>query len=163
MLGVDILKSELDKLTATGYDVLVQDALTLRLDRKFDVVVCGDLIEHVNNPLALLQTMEWHLNDGGIGVVSTPNPFSAMRFMTFLVEGQTEVNTEHVMWLCPKTMYQLVDRSNLQISDFFWLKTDYTPGVTRRFFAHTSNFLGSLFAKGRRTMLDDFGVILRKS
>ncbi len=47
-VGVDINERDVMELRKRGYNTVCADVLTLRLDRKFDVVVCGDLIEHVN-------------------------------------------------------------------------------------------------------------------
>ena len=122
VLGVDILEPEVNELRRMGYNVLAADVLTLRLDRKFDVVVCGDLIEHVSNPGALLETIAYHLRDDGTALVTTPNPFAISRIFNILADGWTGINTEHVSWLCPQTMAQLVERSHLFVSDFCWLE-----------------------------------------
>ena len=43
------------------------------LRRKFDYVVCADVLEHLRDPLQLLDQLRHHLEDGGRLVASLPN------------------------------------------------------------------------------------------
>jgi 2-polyprenyl-3-methyl-5-hydroxy-6-metoxy-1,4-benzoquinol methylase len=57
-------------------DVLVGDVETMELpfaDASFDVVLCGDLIEHLGEPEAFLSRVRPLLSAGGRLVLSTPN------------------------------------------------------------------------------------------
>jgi 2-polyprenyl-3-methyl-5-hydroxy-6-metoxy-1,4-benzoquinol methylase len=161
VLGADVLKEEVKGLEEMGYNVIVADALTLRLNRKFDVVVCGDLIEHVSNPGALLDTIAYHLCDNGFGVVTTPNPLAISRFFNILADGWTDINTEHVSWFCPQTLFQLAERSNLFVDDFFWLETDFPMPTKNRFVGGVLNFLAPRIARKKKVLHNDYGVLLR--
>lgn len=44
----------------------------LSLDRKFDVIVCADVIEHMDDPDVLLEIIRRHSNNSSTIVVSTP-------------------------------------------------------------------------------------------
>src|SRR5579872_3744834 len=57
ILGMDILERDCAKLRARGYDVVAGDACTVSLDRTFDVVVAGEIIEHVENPGQLVRNL----------------------------------------------------------------------------------------------------------
>lgn len=162
VVGVDILEDAIQRLRGEGFNVLAADALELRLDERFDVVVCGDLIEHVASPLALLETISYHLNDDGQAYISTPNPFAIGRAFQVLFEGWTGVNSEHVCWICPQTMFQLVERSDLSISRLEWLITDYPATLTRRGFGRLGNFVRARAQERNRFLSDDFGVELRR-
>src|SRR5512141_2887672 len=130
--GIDIDERSVRLLNAAGHNVICADAVSVRLDERFDVIVCGDLIEHVAEPLRLLETVAYHLADGGLALVTTPNPHSASRIFNIWADGSTPVNPEHVFWLCPRTMHQLVARSGLAISDIVWLTTDYPAATLHR-------------------------------
>ena len=57
-------------------DVLIGDVETMELPlahSTFDAILCGDLIEHLRDPEALLVRMHALLRDGGRLVLSTPN------------------------------------------------------------------------------------------
>ena len=46
-VGLDLLESEAAKLREKGYDIRSGDACSVSLDQTFDVVVAGEIIEHV--------------------------------------------------------------------------------------------------------------------
>lgn len=161
-VGVDVLEAEVNELRKMGYNVIGADALTLRLNQKFDVVICGDLIEHVTNPEALLDTIAYHLRDDGIAVVTTPNPLAINRFFNILADGWTDINTEHVSWFCPQTMFQLVERSSLFVDDLCWLDTDFPMWTQRRVWGRLCNFVGPQLARKNKLLHNDYGVVLRK-
>ncbi|OGS17692.1 MAG: hypothetical protein A2219_02240 [Elusimicrobia bacterium RIFOXYA2_FULL_50_26] len=162
VLGVDILSNEISGLATMGYNMICADALTLRLERTFDVVVCGDLIEHVTNPGALLDTINVHLNDTGVALITTPNPFSASRFFNILADGWTAINKEHTFWLCPQTMLQMLGRSSLQLESFVWLTSDFPMPTFHRLWGKLLNPAAKLIAAARPVFRNDYGVVVRK-
>ena len=57
-----------------GYSFIADDALTMRLDTKYEVVVSGDIIEHISDFSSLLETIKYHMEDDGVCIITTPNP-----------------------------------------------------------------------------------------
>ena len=61
-LGVDIHKKRIDGLKKKGMNVICDDVVKLskvsKLKKKFDVIVCGELIEHVENLGLFLDTLK---------------------------------------------------------------------------------------------------------
>ena len=49
-LGLDILESDVAQLRARGFNMVCGDAITCDLGDTFDVIVAGELIEHVEDP-----------------------------------------------------------------------------------------------------------------
>lgn len=43
------------------------------LGKKFDLVICSDVIEHLSDPDSLLEIIKTHLNKDGLAVISTPD------------------------------------------------------------------------------------------
>lgn len=56
-------------------------------DAAFDLVICGDGIEHLENPFALFREFSRVLADGGTLVVATPNYLNLERRLKFLWSG----------------------------------------------------------------------------
>lgn len=162
VLGVDILEKEVAELNKRGYHMMTGNALTLRLETKFEVIVCGDLIEHVDNLHQLLETIKYHLLPDGIALVTTPNPFAASRFFNILADGWTGINTEHICWFCPQTMFQLAARSGLTIDKFFWLETDFSMPTEHFVWGKLFNRIAPLMARWNQFFRNDFGVVLKK-
>jgi 2-polyprenyl-3-methyl-5-hydroxy-6-metoxy-1,4-benzoquinol methylase len=71
VVGLDILESDAAELRRRGYEVVCGDATTVSLNRTFDVVVAGEIIEHVDNPAAFVSNMARHLNEQGQLVMTT--------------------------------------------------------------------------------------------
>lgn len=56
-------------------------------DAVFDLVVCGDGVEHLENPFALFRELARVLADGGALVIATPNYLNLERRLNFLWSG----------------------------------------------------------------------------
>ncbi len=63
------------------------DAVFPFADGAFDLVICGDGIEHLENPFALFREFSRVLADGGTLVVATPNYLNLERRLKFLWSG----------------------------------------------------------------------------
>jgi 2-polyprenyl-3-methyl-5-hydroxy-6-metoxy-1,4-benzoquinol methylase len=72
--GVELEPTLADKARARGIEVLTGDVVSIPMgERRFDVITLLDLIEHVPEPVALLERCRQLLKPGGHVVVYTPN------------------------------------------------------------------------------------------
>lgn len=117
--GVDILEEPIQKLKQSGYAVFTVDELK-NMSNKYDVILMSDVIEHVNDPVGFLTFYSNYLRPSGKMLVSTPNSNRANNFVHILFNNNYSVNPEHTFWFCPRTMAEVVSRTSLQISDFYW-------------------------------------------
>ncbi|WP_226482530.1 class I SAM-dependent methyltransferase [Natrinema amylolyticum] len=108
-LGIDVLEDELAALAEAGYDVTTGDAQDLALEETFDVIVVGELIEHLVDFDGLLASVDEHLADGGKLVVTTPNAM-AVHWTALRLLDQEFVNTGHTCWFDATTLTQLLER-----------------------------------------------------
>jgi 2-polyprenyl-3-methyl-5-hydroxy-6-metoxy-1,4-benzoquinol methylase len=75
----------------------------------FDVVLMGDVIEHLSHPLQTMGQVQRLLRPGGIVVISTPNIGGwAARVLQIKPE-------EHLYYFTPKTMRALLSKAGLEI------------------------------------------------
>lgn len=84
-------------------------------NKKIDVIVCGEVIEHLSNPGRLLHFMR-HYYVGATLLVSVPNAFSAIA-QKWLRKGIENVNSDHVAWYSPKTLANLLSRAGWKIEE----------------------------------------------
>ncbi|NQV76740.1 MAG: methyltransferase domain-containing protein, partial [Lutibacter sp.] len=98
LIGVDLIKKEVDKLNNKGYDIICDNAETFNLNKKFDIIFAGELIEHINNQGLFLENVRKHLKDDGKFIFTTPNCNNFFNTIEVLLFGQTPVNDEHVLW-----------------------------------------------------------------
>lgn len=118
-IGVDIVSDLVNILNERGYNVKDVDATSdIYIGEKFDVVVIGDVIEHVNNPIKLLEFAKRHLNENGKIIVSTPNVFYYKNVLQVLTKSTYIANFEHTMWITPSMALEMARRSGLMLDSY---------------------------------------------
>ena len=73
--GIDIDEETIVALQSKGLDVRLADAQDFDLDRKFDTVFAGEIIERLDDFHGFLTSVRRHLTPGGQLVLTTPNVF----------------------------------------------------------------------------------------
>lgn len=141
VMGIDINKVFVKKMNENGYKAVLGNAENFSLDRRFDSIVAGEVIEHLSNPGLFLERAKNHLKPGGRLIITTPYPFSALNILYSLLKyPKTCSNPEHTMWFCPSTFMELAYRYGFKIT-YWQLVEDYYSGV--------NSFLYNLFVKFR--------------
>lgn len=109
VVGVDMQKTEF------GKPDVVANVENLNLGKKFDVVVAGEIIEHVNNPGKLLHSAKKHMRDDSILILTTPNMFSTSVLIEYLLRREKQFSDDHVAWFSEKTLSTLMKRHGYEI------------------------------------------------
>jgi SAM-dependent methyltransferase len=106
-----------------GFDFRHVDATSeVDLGERFDRIFIGDVIEHVNDPVALLNFAKRHLKRDGRILITTPNPF-APRFRLHRAQRHTRyvmANLEHTRWISISNMHELAWRAGLEMKALRW-------------------------------------------
>lgn len=125
-VGVDIAADEVAKLKEAGIgDIVIQDVEKLNLGRKFEVIVAGDIIEHLSNPGLFLDRVKAHMNKDSEFVFSTPNPFSIEQMIGAIADHRIAVHPQHTCWICPRVAWELLRRHGFEIIDLVWARTRF--------------------------------------
>lgn len=139
VLGLDYLAEEVKKYNHVyGTNNKVADVTNLSdldLDAVFDVIVCGELIEHIDNPGLMLAGLKRFMNKDTLLVITTPNPWAArwVKMANQGYEGSRFLNSEHVCWYSFHTLRQLLERHCYQEVDYGYYyshsraRTQYKP------------------------------------
>jgi 2-polyprenyl-3-methyl-5-hydroxy-6-metoxy-1,4-benzoquinol methylase len=109
--GVDLNRRDLralaDKLPRLRERLLVGDACRLgdladQLPTEFDIILAGDIIEHLGNPAELFQSCRPLLADNGVLLITTPNArclqFSGLLYDRQLSDLLTEMRRNLARW-----------------------------------------------------------------
>lgn len=114
-LGVDILADAVEELRSQGYDVLCLDVTTGgRPPGRFDVIVAGEVVEHLGDIGGLFEAAADLLDAGGCFILTTPNPYAAWRVYQNL-RGRPAENVDHVTFLTAWGIAELAERVGLRL------------------------------------------------
>jgi 2-polyprenyl-3-methyl-5-hydroxy-6-metoxy-1,4-benzoquinol methylase len=119
-VGVDYSKTAIEYFRGRGVfnNVYFGDAQDLRNSdlpaRKFDVVIAGDLLEHLSCPGLFLDGVRQFMHDESLLVVTTPNAFGLAGFIRYAF-GKFREGLEHVASYNSKNIAQLLERHGFAI------------------------------------------------
>jgi SAM-dependent methyltransferase len=97
--------------------VICTDFLQYKSDEKFDVIVMGDVLEHVTDPHAAMEKAREFLSDNGVIWLSTPNFDSSYTKMMKFSDPMFCIVT-HLTWFNKKGIEVLLDDCGLKIIDY---------------------------------------------
>jgi SAM-dependent methyltransferase len=110
VVGIDVDREALEKAAELGIETIwahAEEALPFD-DRSFDVVVAGELLEHVRDPEALVAEAHRVLRPEGTFVGSVPNAFRVKNRLRFLAGSQPERDPTHLHLFTPTDLRRLL-------------------------------------------------------
>lgn len=140
VVGLDYEYSEVQKLQDRGYNIVHGNAESFDLGETFDIVVAGELIEHLSNVGNFLDCVHDHLDEDGEFVLTTPNPWAFHRFKQAGF-GEVFANEEHTCWFDERTIRQILNRHQFEITTVKYIKAS-TPGITSSLYRLGLELLG---------------------
>ena len=120
VFGIDKSKECIEFLREKGYDVEVANAENFNLNQKFEVIVAGELIEHLSNFQGFLNSVRKHLKEDGLLILSTPNMFYFREILFLILKGYPTVNPEHTCWFDEVTLQQLLGRFGFSVEKIMY-------------------------------------------
>lgn len=121
----------------------------LGLEQKFDVVVAGDIIEHLTNPGRMLDGIHSICRPDTLVIITTPHAFGLLSFLRFLanrfVEGQ-----EHVFTMNSQNIQHMAERHGFEVVELATCFQDHATNspafkLGRAFFERFPRLGGTLF------------------
>lgn len=160
-LGVDLLEQEVGKLAEAGFNVIARDLTKEPLSQQFDLIVAGEVLEHVDAPGKFMSNCAAMLRPEGRLAITVPNPWSANAVIKSSLRSHTFVDSaDHVSWYDASTLLELGQRNGLQLLKFSGIagSTPRTVGA-KLFYAFQPLMVGCgispfLFAK---SIIYEFG------
>lgn len=112
----DVLK-EVCKLTGidkdAGSDIRCDVEFEPMPEGDYDIVVAGEILEHLSNPGMFLDNLKRYSCPI---IITVPNAFSHNSGRT----GTENVNPEHVAWYSFNTLKALVERHGYKVDEWYW-------------------------------------------
>jgi 2-polyprenyl-3-methyl-5-hydroxy-6-metoxy-1,4-benzoquinol methylase len=100
----------IDIQTPTSADVVQGNMESYDFGRDFDVVIAGDVLEHVSNQGLFLENIGRHLRDDAVLIITTPNAKWPTVFL--------RTHPDHVLWHDRSTLTGVLHRAGLEIRHF---------------------------------------------
>ncbi len=113
--GLDYEAGQVEAMQAAGYNVVCGDATDFDLGETFDVVVAGELIEHLINPGAFLKCVRKHLKPDGELILTTPNGNCLIYFLENLLMGREFENSDHSCLFTPLMLRSLLNKTGFEM------------------------------------------------
>jgi len=110
VVGLDVDRGALEKAAALGIEPVhadVEEPLPFE-DASFDVVVAGELFEHLQFPDALVSEIRRVLRHGGVLAGSVPNAFRVQSRLRFLRGRPPEDDPTHLRMFSPTALRELL-------------------------------------------------------
>ena len=129
-LGVDVLDEGIDAMRDAGFDAVAHDLSEgpgpVAPFGPFDVIVAGELIEHVPALDMLFSAARDLLARDGQLIITTPNPWAPHRVVAGQ-RGDCWENVDHIMFAFPSGIAELAERHGLVLAEAMTT----TPGRNR--------------------------------
>ncbi len=128
LYGFDYDQAGLDVLDKYGVKNLHRADLEkleeVALDETFDVIIAGEMIEHLSNPGLFLKGIRRFMRKDTKLVITTINAYCAMRFFIYGLRGKgganEPVHPDHVFYYSYSTLSLLIKRENYAIENFLF-------------------------------------------
>ncbi len=107
--GLDINKNP------TNEKIIEGDVTNFNLNQKFEVIVAGELIEHIYNFKGFLESVKKHMKSESIFILSTPNAFSFANIIRAILFGKTIHHKGHKVFFDKGTLTELLNDFGFEI------------------------------------------------
>ncbi|MFW6008534.1 MAG: methyltransferase domain-containing protein [archaeon] len=87
------------------------------LKHKYEVIVFGNVIEHLDNLGLAMQNLKQFCNKNTKIIVITPNAWSLLRIMNMFMKNEN-VHKDHMFWPSKKTMNNIIKNDGFEIIEF---------------------------------------------
>lgn len=145
LFGVDIASEGVEILKSAGYQNLFilnpEKDLFENFQQKFEIIIAGEVLEHVGNPQTFLKSVSPVFDVGSRLLISVPNFASIKRFPRLLLKSEI-VHPDHLFYFSYFTLKKLLNISGFEISEFFsyWGDNSYLGKIVNLLFKNSSFF-----------------------
>ena len=119
IVGLDVSEEGVKWAREHGFDAHVVDAQSANAVAELglepaEVVIAGEVIEHLDAPGPFLRAMPTLLAPEGLLVITTPNAYRLLNFLA-PVSGRELIHPDHTAWHSPHTLRNLLERNGWNV------------------------------------------------
>jgi len=161
--GVDVLPEQVAKLQQKGFSVSCINLVDGPIAQKFEVIICGEVLEHLDGTGRFLRNCRSMLPDEGLLVVSVPNPWYCNVFLKAAFGRHAyQDNVDHVAWYDASTIYELGQRCGFKLVKYSGVRVQGGKSLLAKLFFGLSRVwltLGLRHEVLAKTMIYEFQAI----
>ncbi len=113
-IGIDLNKSSIRECRKKNFDTVCSSFEDFVSNKKFDVIVMNDFIEHTENPKQALSKANFYLNEGGILFITTPDIGSLIAKLTRAKWLHLKPN-EHLHYFTKKNIIRILNETGFKV------------------------------------------------
>jgi len=137
VVGIDLSAEGIGFLASLGYKNLlignVEKLEELGINHQFDMIVAGELLEHLSNPGMFFSGVKSLMANDGILILTVPNAHAIKSFVRVLLFRKELIHPDHVFYFSQATIDHFCKRYSLKIREVFYYLTKPT-NITKKFF-----------------------------
>lgn len=127
IIGIDIDADAIEYLRRLGirdvhcHDIMKDDVLGAVRDGEWDYMVLGEIVEHLDDPVAFLRALQGsYAPFVSRAVITAPN---ACRYTNFrcALSMKEFINTDHRFWFTPFTLAKVIHCAGMTAREFFFV------------------------------------------
>lgn len=154
LYGFDFDQAGIDILANIGTKNLFRADLEkldeVPLNRTFDVIVAGEMIEHLSNPGLFLKGIKRFMRPETDLIITTINAYSGMRFWIYFLRGKggvsEPVHPDHVAYYSYSTLQVLLNREEIFVKNFLFYDVGPEHRPHSRWYYNLINDLSVMFS-----------------
>ena len=149
LYGIDSNKNAVSLYRSMTQDEHISDvsaeSLPQELLHSFDIILLGEILEHVKDPHGLIEKLQASLRAGQRLLVTVPNYVSADNIAAALHKKES-VHADHYWYFSPYTLGKIFDSEKWIRKDFAYVfYGDKAPNFIQRKYSHLSDGLAALY------------------
>lgn len=111
---------------------LMRDDLSIAGNQSWDLIILGEMLEHLDNPVEFLASLRSKIVDKVSRVVVTvPNAMTIYNWRGAL-NHREQINTDHRYWFTPYTLAKVVTRAGYRVEDIRFVLCDRDEAYFRQ-------------------------------
>lgn len=154
LYGFDFDQPGIDILVANGtpnlYWADLEHLDDVPLEETFDVIVAGEIIEHLDNPGLFLKGIQRFMSGNTKLLITTINAYCGMRFLWYGARGrsgsQEPVHPDHVAYYSYSTLSLLMKKHGIAVDTFSFYDVGPEHRVHNKWYLNAANDLCTFFA-----------------
>ncbi|GAC1471870.1 MAG: methyltransferase domain-containing protein [Isosphaeraceae bacterium] len=118
-LGVDILDEQVDRINRLGkYRFETHNVEALPYEAEFDIVLAGEIVEHIYNMGSFLDSSWRALRPDGLLIITTPNAYASSFWAFAAMTRRERCHPEHTCYYSQQTLSYIVSKHGFAVEEF---------------------------------------------